>query len=194
MAIHSSSEQPAITGVILAGGRGSRMGGQDKGLIIWHQQPLYHHVLQRLKPQVDTVLINANRNLAAYQQSGLPVITDTIPDFPGPLAGMLAALEQAETEWVVFSSCDTPQLPDNLASHLWRNRNGALAVWARSEDRDHPALALMHRSLAKQLREYLDRGERRLLFFLQQAGGHGVLFKHAEAAFSNINYPEDLKN
>lgn len=194
MAINSNSEPPAITGVILAGGRGSRMGGQDKGLIIWHQQPLYHHVLQRLKPQVDTVWINANRNLAAYQQSGFAVIVDTLPDFPGPLAGMLAALEQAETEWVVFSSCDTPLLPDNLVAHLWRNKNCALAVWACSEERDHPALALMHRSLATPLREYLERGERRLLLFLRQAGGHGVLFSNAGAAFNNINNPEDLKN
>lgn len=194
MAINSNSERPAITGVILAGGRGSRMGGQDKGLIVWHQQPLYHHVLQRLKPQVDTVWINANRNLAEYQQSGFPVITDTMPDFPGPLAGMLAALEQADTEWIAFSSCDTPQLPDNLVSHLWRNKNGAPAVWARSEQRDHPALALMHRSLAKKLRQYLERGDRRLLLFLQQAGGHGVLFSNAGTAFNNINHPEDLKN
>lgn len=194
MAINSNSERPAITGVILAGGRGSRMGGQDKGLIVWHQQPLYHHVLQRLKPQVDTVWINANRNLAEYQQSGFPVITDTMPDFPGPLAGMLAALEQADTEWVAFSSCDTPQLPDNLVSHLWRNKDGAPTVWARSEQRDHPALALMHHSLAKQLRHYLERGDRRLLLFLQQAGGHGVLFSNASTAFNNINHPEDLKN
>jgi len=194
MAISSNSERPPVTGVILAGGRGSRMGGRDKGLIVWHQQPLYHHVLHRLKPQVDTVWINANRNLAAYQQSGCPVISDTIPDFPGPLAGILAALEQVDTEWVVFSSCDTPQLPDNLVIHLWHNKGSALTVWARSEERDHPALALMHRSLAKQLREYLDRGDRRLLLFLQQAGGHGVLFSNVGTAFNNINHPEDLKN
>ena len=170
------------------------MGGEDKGLILWQNRPLYQHVLQRLQPQVTTVWINANRNLAEYQQSGFPVITDTMPDFPGPLAGMLAALEQADTEWVAFSSCDTPQLPDNLVSHLWRNKNGAPAVWARSEQRDHPALALMHRSLAKQLRQYLECGDRRLLLFLQQAGGHGVLFSNAGTAFNNINHPEDLKN
>lgn len=194
MAINPDSTHPFITGVILAGGRGSRMGGQDKGLIMWQQQPLYLHVLQRLKPQVTTVWINANRNFAAYQQSGVPVIADTLPDFPGPLAGMLAALKLAKTEWVVFTSCDTPQLPDNLVRHLWQSKGTSPAVWARSEERDHPALALLHRDLAEQLQQYLERGERRVLLFLQQVGGHAVLFSNAGEAFNNINSPEDLKN
>lgn len=194
MAINSGPEHPAITGVILAGGRGSRMGDQDKGLVIWHQLPLYLHVLQRLKPQVSTVWINANRNLAAYQQSGVPVIADTLPDFPGPLAGMLAALEQVETEWVVFTSCDTPQLPGNLVTHLWDNRGSALAVWARSEERDHPALALLNRALITPLQQFLERGDRRLMLFLQEVGGHSVLFSNAGQAFNNINRPEDLQN
>ena len=193
MTINSDPEYPAITGVILAGGRGSRMGGQDKGLIIWQQQPLYLHVLQRLQPQVTTVWINANRNFAIYQQIGVPVITDTIAGFPGPLAGILAALEQAETEWVVVAPCDTPFLPENLVMHLWCNKGNAPAVWARSEERDHPTMALLHRSLATQLRQYLANDERRLMLFLQQAGGHSVLFRQARAAFHNMNCPEDLK-
>lgn len=192
MTSNSDPGYPAVTGVILAGGRGSRMGGLDKGLIIWQQQPLYIHVLRRLKPQVTTVWINANRNFAAYQQSGIPVIADTMADFPGPLAGMLAALQQAETEWVIFSPCDTPELPENLFVHLWRNKGAALAVWARSEDRDHPAMALLHRSLAEQLQQYLKNGDRKLMLFLQQSGGHGVLFSDAGGAFNNFNRPEDL--
>lgn len=170
------------------------MGGQDKGLIIWQQQPLYRHVLQRLAPQVTTVWINANRNLAAYQQSGLTIITDTIPDFAGPLAGMLSALQQAETEWLVFVSCDTPLLPNDLVTQLWRHKGSALAVWARSAERDHPALALVHRDLAKPLEQFLAQGDRRVMQFLQQVGGHSVLFRDAGNAFNNMNRPEDLSS
>ena len=195
--VHSSisdTELPAITGVILAGGRGSRMGGQDKGLVVWQQKPLYLHVLRRLLPQVTTILINANRNLAIYQQSGYPVIFDTISDFPGPLAGILTALEHTETDWVVVTPCDTPLLPENLVTELWRNKGNAPAVWACSEERDHPTLALLHRDLAPLLRQYLATGERRLMVFLQQAGGHSVVFHHAETAFRNMNHPEDLQH
>ncbi|WP_455820586.1 molybdenum cofactor guanylyltransferase MobA [Pseudomonas cerasi] len=189
----SAPERETITGVILAGGRGSRMGGEDKGLILWQSKPLYQHALQRLQPQVTTVWINANRNIEVYQQSGLPVISDTLTDFPGPLAGMLAALQQAETEWVVFTPCDTPLLPNNLVQNLWQYKGTAYAVWARTEERDHPTLALMHRSIADSLQRYLAGGDRKLMLFLQQTGGHSVLFDQAEAAFRNFNHPEDLK-
>ncbi|UWS33674.1 molybdenum cofactor guanylyltransferase MobA [Erwinia pyrifoliae] len=181
-----------VTGVILAGGRSSRMGGADKGLIKWHNQPLYQHVLQRLQPQVTTVWISANRNIEVYQQSGVPVIRDTMADFPGPLAGILAALQQVETDWVVFTSCDTPCLPENMAQHLWLYRGKARAVWARTGERDHPTQVLLHRSLADSLQQYLMQGDRKLMLFLQQAGGHSVLFAQGEPAFRNFNYPEDL--
>lgn len=181
-----------ITGVILAGGRGSRMGGEDKGLINWHNQPLYQYVLQRLQPQVTTVWINANRNIELYQRSGVPVICDTLADFPGPLAGILAALQQTETEWVVFSSCDTPCLPENLTQHLWQYKGKARAVWARTGERDHPTHTLLHRSLADSLQQYLAQGDRKLMLFLQQVGGHSVYFAQGEPAFRNFNRPEDL--
>lgn len=181
-----------ITGVILAGGRGNRMGGQDKGLVLYHNKPLYQHVMQRFAPQVTTVWINANRNIEVYQQSGMTVISDTLPDFPGPLAGMLAALQKAESEWIAFCSCDTPCIPSNLVCRLLDERGQALAVWARTEQRDHPTLALLHRSLSVPLQRYLAGGERKLLLFLEQVGGHGVLFSRSEDAFRNINQPDDL--
>lgn len=184
--------QENITGIILAGGRGSRMGGRDKGLIDYHNQPLWLHVLQRLRPQVANVLINANRNIAIYQQSGLPVIRDTLRDFPGPLAGMLTGLQQINSEWAIFTPCDTPLLPGDLVAHLWHNKGRAKAVWARSEERDHPTMALLHRDLAAELANYLAQGDRKLMLFLQQAGGHAVLFPLSDAAFCNINSPEDI--
>lgn len=182
----------ALTGVILAGGQGRRMGGQDKGLVLFNGIPLYQHVLQRLRPQVDIVMISANRNLDRYQLSGCTVIPDTLPDYPGPLAGMLSALLTAETEWVAFCSCDTPFVPVDYVDQLWRQREKAPAVWARSAERDHPALALMHRSLAEPLADYLQRGERRLMQFLHEQGGHAVQVSQNEAPFRNVNTPEDL--
>lgn len=193
MSPFSATEKAAITGVILAGGRGSRMAGEDKGLLLWRKRPLYQHVLQRLQPQVNTVWINANRNIALYQRSGLPVISDTLAGYPGPLAGMLAALQQVKTAWVAFSSCDTPQLPENFVAHLWQHKGEAKAVWSRTEERDHPTLALLHRDLAPLLAQYLAQGDRKLLLFLQQAGGHSVLFSEAGTAFDNFNHPQDLQ-
>ena len=183
---------PVFTGVILAGGQGSRMGGRDKGLVQLHNQPLYQHVLQRLQPQVDSVLISANRHLDQYQLSGCKVITDTLPDWPGPLAGMLSGLRHSQSEWVVFCACDTPYIPQDFVLRLWQQRAEAPAVWVRSAMRDHPVLALLNRALADELATYLARGERRLMQFLRASGGHAVLFEENERVCRNINTADDL--
>ncbi|HEV8312245.1 MAG TPA: molybdenum cofactor guanylyltransferase MobA, partial [Burkholderiaceae bacterium] len=107
-----------ITGLILAGGRGSRMGGVDKGLQNHHGIPLAMHALLRLQPQVGAMLINANRNLGAYESMGVPVWPDALPDYPGPLAGMLAGLERCTTPYLVTVPCDTPNFPDDLVERL----------------------------------------------------------------------------
>lgn len=184
----------AFTGVILAGGQGSRMGGQDKGLLELQGKPLYQHVLQRFMPQVNIVLISANRNIDRYQHSGCQVITDSMPDYPGPLAGMLSGLQHSKTEWVAFCACDTPWLPEDFVARLWQQHGDAPAVWVRSTQRDHPALALVHRSLTDDLEAWLLRGERRLMQFLREHGGHAVTFADPESAFRNINTPDDLLN
>ncbi|QKJ89109.1 molybdopterin-guanine dinucleotide biosynthesis protein A [Paramixta manurensis] len=181
-----------VTGVILAGGRSQRMGGEDKGLMMFRTQPLWQHVLQRLQPQVAQVVISANRHPQRYRQSGLTVIGDTLPDFPGPLAGMLATLRAIDTEWAAFSSCDTPFIPHDFVQRLWQEKHDAQAVWVRSAARDHPALALVHRDVADRLEDFLHRGERRLRLFLQQVGGRPVLFDDDERLFININTPQDL--
>ncbi|MGC7405224.1 molybdenum cofactor guanylyltransferase MobA [Pandoraea pneumonica] len=108
----------AITGLILAGGRGQRMGGRDKGLQLYDGRPLAAHVLARLAPQVGTVLISANRNHATYAALGADVISDETQDFAGPLAGMLSGLRAAKTEYVLVVPCDSPLLPDDLAVRL----------------------------------------------------------------------------
>lgn len=184
----------AFTGVILAGGQGSRMGGQDKGLLMLQGEPLYQHVLRRFRPQVNIVLISANRNIDRYQASGCQVVTDSMPDYPGPLAGMLSGLRHSETDWVAFCACDTPWLPIDFVARLWQQRGTAPAVWVKSTLHDHPALALVNCTLADDLEAWLLRGERRLMQFLREHGGHAVEFPDSESAFRNINTPNDLIN
>lgn len=192
MNIRSPTILTSVTGVILAGGRGSRMGGKDKGLVLYHGKPLYQHVLARLQPQVGKIYISANRHLSIYQQSGLKVITDTLPDFPGPLAGMLTALYSINSDWAAFVPCDTPEIPGDIIWRLWQQKGNASIVWARTAERDHPTIALIHTQVATSLATFLARGERKVMLFLRQAGGHSVLFEDDPSAFANINHPEDL--
>lgn len=181
-----------LTGIILAGGQGRRMGGQDKGLVQLDGRPLYQHVLERLRPQVDIVMINANRNIDRYQLSGCRVVQDVFDGYPGPLAGIYSALVAIDGEWAAFCSCDTPAVPLNFVEKLAEQRGEAPAVWVRSQSRDHPTLALIHRKMAVPLHDYLHAGERRLMHFLRDHGGHAVQLDNDEAAFRNINTPDDL--
>ena len=183
-----------VTGVVLAGGKASRMGGQDKGLMMLDGQPLWRHVADRLYPQVNRIVISANRNLEIYRASGLPVMADMLSDFPGPLAGMLSVMQQTDDEWLLFCPCDTPFIPDNLVARLTAERLQAPVVWVHDGDRDHPAIALAHRSLAPHIADYLAKGERRVMVFMRQVGGHSVDFSGMINAFRNINTPEDLQN
>ncbi|MGB8663332.1 MAG: molybdenum cofactor guanylyltransferase MobA [Serratia inhibens] len=182
-----------ITGIILAGGRATRMGGEDKGLVQVAGMPLYKHVLTRLRPQVGPIAISANRNQARYQESGLPTIGDLTADFPGPLAGILAGLRYATTEWVVFVPCDVPDFPTTLVEQLWQQKGRSLAAYASDGERAHPTLALLHTSLAPQLASYLAQGDRKLMLFLDAAGAHQVPFTGQQAAFHNLNTREDCQ-
>lgn len=192
MDAQSTGALAEVTGVILAGGRGSRMGGEDKGLVMLNGQPLYQHVLQRVQPQVATVCISANRNQTRYLQSGFPVIADSIPGYAGPLAGMLAALEAVTTPWALFVSCDTPFIPCHLAQQLWQQRGSASAVWVRNADRDHPTIALIHRQASEPLADFLQRGERKLMLFLASIDAKSVIFTDDSRCFTNINTLDDL--
>lgn len=182
-----------VTGVVLAGGKASRMGGQDKGLMLLDGKPLWQHVSDRLHPQVSSVVISANRNLNTYQESGLPVISDTLSDFPGPLAGMLSVMQQLPDEWFLFCPCDTPFIPVDLFARLDIGRLQAPVVWVHDGDRDHPAVALAHRNLASKISDYLIRGDRRVMVFMREVGGHSVDFSDIKPAFRNINTLEDLQ-
>ncbi|HVE54750.1 MAG TPA: molybdenum cofactor guanylyltransferase MobA [Ramlibacter sp.] len=158
-----------VTGVILAGGRGSRMGGVDKGLQNFRGMPLALHTLMRLGPQVAEVLINANRNLAAYESFGAQVWPDGISDFAGPLAGFLVGLEHCETELLVTVPCDTPLFPPDLVERLLEalERDGAdiAMAAAREEDgnvRTQPVFTLMKRDLLESLVRFTHEGGRKI--------------------------------
>lgn len=185
-----------ITGVVLAGGQGRRMGGKDKGLVLLNGIALFRYVLETLRPQVSQLVISANRHIDIYQQTGIPVIADSLPDYPGPLAGMLAVMEAVESEWFLFSPCDTPNIPSDLASSLWDALGdpASAAVWVNDGERDHPGIALVHHSAKVALRDYLSAGERRVMFFLRSIGGRAVLFDNSSIQFTNINTLDELSN
>jgi molybdopterin-guanine dinucleotide biosynthesis protein A len=181
-----------VTGVILAGGKASRMGGQDKGLLELKGKPLWQHVAHALRPQVDKLIVSANRNLEVYRASGLPVIQDYIADYPGPLAGILSVMQQSDSDWYLFSPCDTPFIPDCLAERLSSASEHSPAIWVHDGERDHPTIALIHRKIVPELQHYIDLGERRVMVFLKSSGGSSVDFSDMKQAFVNVNTPEDL--
>ncbi|SLM61165.1 Molybdopterin-guanine dinucleotide biosynthesis protein MobA [Dickeya aquatica] len=170
------------------------MGGNDKGLIELEGKPLYQHVIERLMPQVDTLVINANQHQEHYQQSGYPVIGDINRGFSGPLSGVLTGLSVAKTDWVIFVPCDVPALPHDLVSRLRQHHKEALAIYATDGIRPHPTLLLIHTSLSHKLNTFLAKGDRKLMLFLESAGAKPVSFADQPMAFRNLNTPEDLAN
>ena len=184
-----------ISAVILAGGKARRMGGQDKGLQILGKQSLIEHVINRLQPQIHDISINANRNQTEYAKFSFPVFSDELPDFQGPLSGMLTALEKTKTDFILFTPCDTPFFPTNLLDKLQSavKNDRTLIAYACDEEREHPVFCLMSIQLKEKLRHYLASGERRLLQFMQENGGISVKFTKEEGNFENFNTMDDLK-
>jgi molybdenum cofactor guanylyltransferase len=191
------SARDGITGLILAGGRGSRMGGVDKGLQIHRGWPLAAHALERLRPQVGRLMVNANRNLETYRAMGVPVWPDEVPDYPGPLAGMLAGLAHCETALMATVPCDTPNFPldlvARLASGLERaDADIAVAYTRAGEDLfPQPVFCLMKTSLEDALAAFIAAGERKTGFFARGQRNTRVVFDH-DAEFFNINTLTEL--
>lgn len=185
-----------ISAVILAGGRATRMGGVDKGLQLLQGKPLFWHSYQRLLPQIKQISINANRNIAQYEQSGLTVFPDELPDFQGPLSGILTALRLATTDFVLFVPCDCPYLPLNLVEKLKQaiEKREALAAYVHDGEREHPTFCLVSTTLHPYLSEYLRRGKRRMLQFMREHHALAVDFSEQKETFKNINTLDDLTN
>lgn len=157
-----------ITGLVLAGGRGSRMGGVDKGLQNFNGVPLALHTLLRLQLQVGEMMVNANRNLAAYESFGAPVWPDSLPDYAGPLAGVLTGLERCETPWLLTVPCDSPLFPIDLAERLAEaaaREDAEIAMASAPEDgqlRPQPVFSLLRVDLLESLVAFTHGGGRKI--------------------------------
>lgn len=187
-----------ITGLILAGGRGSRMGGVDKGLQNYRGMPLALHALLRLGPQVGHVMINANRNLGAYEAFGAPLWPDALPDFAGPLAGFLAGLEQCETPYLVSVPCDSPQFPLDLVQRLadaLEAQGAEIAIAATLEDdvmRTQPVFCMMKADVMESLVRFTHEGGRKIDRWTALHRCVEVPFNDA-SAFANANTLAELQ-
>ena len=187
-----------ITGLILAGGRAQRMGGIDKGLIPFHGKPMIESTITRLKPQVSTILINANRSITKYAHYGYPVLMDQTPDFSGPLAGFSIGLKHCKTPYLLTSPCDSPLLPMDLAEKMaveLEDSNLEL-VFASSKEADgkiwsQPVFCLMKNSLQDSLDAFLSKGDLKIDRWFKELRSGTVVFENAQA-FANVNTPEEL--
>ncbi len=182
-----------VTGILLAGGQGRRMGGVDKGLQLLRGKPMAQHVIERFAPQVDELLINANQNIEQYQGLGYRVIPDAIGGFVGPLAGLHRGLSEAAHPLVVTAPCDSPFLPLDLVAKLHtalEQQNAELAV-ARTGDQPHPVFCLCRKSVLPSLTAFLESGGRKIDWWYAQLKVANVDFVD-EAAFRNINTREEL--
>lgn len=190
-----------IVGVVLAGGRSQRMGGREKALVDLAGRPMLAHILARFAPQVGRLALNANGDPARFAAFGLPVIADQIPDFPGPLAGVLAGLRWASgwgaTHMATVSS-DAPFIPLDLVARLARASAEAGGAVARSAGRVHPVVALWPIGIADRLEQALATGERRVHRWVETEGMTTVDFTPFEIdgrtvdPFLNVNTPEEL--
>ncbi len=196
--MHASdpATDPDVTGLILAGGRGSRMGGADKGLLAFEGRPLFEWLAARLRPQVGALVVNANRHADAYAALGFAVVPDPVlpgvDAFPGPLAGMLAGLRAARTPWVCCVPCDSPLLPRDFVARMRKtvDASGGDVGMAVCDGRQ-PVFALLRRTLAGDLADALGTGERKIDRWFARHRLVEVDFADHPEAFVNLNTPED---
>ncbi|HEX3098185.1 MAG TPA: molybdenum cofactor guanylyltransferase MobA [Usitatibacter sp.] len=183
-----------VTGIVLAGGQGSRMGGVDKGLQPFRGKPMVAHAIERLAPQVDELLVNANRNPADYERFGHRVIADEIPGFAGPLAGFERGLAHAAGALVVTVPCDSPFLPPDLVARLKAalEAKGADLAVAKTGTQAHPVFCLMRRTVHPSLEAFLGSGERKIDRWYASLAVVEVAFDDEADAFLNINTREEL--
>ena len=188
----------AVTGIILAGGQGRRMGGVDKGLQPLRGQPMAAHAIARLAPQVDALLINANQNADAYAALGgaqpYPVVADAVGGFAGPLAGLHAGLSAIDTPLAVTVPCDSPFLPLDLVARLRAGLDaaGAQLAVAKTGTQAHPVFALVRREVLPHLTAFLAAGGRKIDAWYASLKVVEVAFDDNPEAFSNINTREEL--
>ena len=183
-----------ITGLVLAGGLGRRMGGIDKGLQAFRGEPMVAQVIRRIAPQVDALIVNANQNIERYAAFGHPVVPDVITGYAGPLAGLHAGLHACRTPLLVTSPCDSPFLPLDLVARLHEalERDGADLAVARTGAQSHPVFSLVHRHVLPGLTDFLDGGGRKVDLWYSALKVVEVSFDDQPDAFANINTLNEL--
>lgn len=189
-------QRDQITALILAGGRGSRMGGVDKGLQLLDGEPLVQHAMRRIAPQAGSVMISANRHAEVYRGYGVPVLPDADTDYPGPLAGFLAGLDHCRTAWLVTVPCDTPRFPADLVAALTAGVGEAPAAVAVTKEsgelRRQSVFCLLRADVRADLIDYMASGGRKVERWLEHLGCVDVPFDDADAFF-NANTPDELR-
>ncbi len=183
-----------VTGIVLAGGQGRRMGGVDKGLQPLRGRPMAAWVVERLAPQVDEILVNANQNAEAYARFGYRVVPDSLGGFAGPLAGLHAGLQAALHPLAVTVPCDSPYLPLDLVERLHASLGGNDLAVARTGAQPHPVFALVRRAVLPHLEKFLAGGGRKIDAWYATLAVAEVSFDDQPDAFRNINTLEELKN
>ncbi|WP_394140237.1 molybdenum cofactor guanylyltransferase MobA [Vibrio chagasii] len=178
--------------VILAGGQASRMGGKDKGLVELNGSPLIQYVIDKLSQQNVSITINANRNLDSYQAFA-PVVSDSFPDYPGPLGGIHAGLKNANTDWVGFVPCDSPQISDDLVQRFCAAvKEDSDILVAHDGEFKQPVFTLFHKRVLPKLEAFLERGDRKIILLYKECVTEYVDFSDAPNCFVNLNTPEEL--
>lgn len=190
----SGKAREPITGVVLAGGQGRRMGGVDKGLQLLRGKAMVQHVIERFAPQVDELLINANQNIEQYQSLGYRVIPDAIGGFAGPLAGLHRGLSEATQGLVATAPCDSPFLPADLIARLYAalSEHQAELTVAKTGDQPHPVFCLCRKSVLPGLTAFMESGGRKIDLWYSKLKIVEVQFEDEAEAFSNINTREEL--
>lgn len=183
-----------ITAVILAGGQGTRFAGVDKGLVKLNKRSLVQHLIERIEPQVSSIIISANRNIETYAKLGFPVYEDGITGFAGPLAGILKGLQECKSEWLLSVPADSPFIPSDIVQRLSQSIESEKIAMPHDGKYLHPTFALLHKSLAPSLDNFLQQGERKARVWMQQQEHSIVDFSDNPSAFININTEDDLKN
>ena len=184
--------QNEISCIILAGGKASRMEGKDKGIQPYKTKPLVLHVIDRLSPQVDDIVISANRNFDEYHSYGYPVCADNSTNYDGPLAGIVSAIPACKHEWILVVPCDMPDLPDNLVDQMYGHISEAPLIKVISNNRDQ-LVFLLHRTLKDSIDSFLHSGQHTVMKWASSQA-HYTLNIDDDFAFNNINTFDQLNS
>ena len=186
-------QRPEITGIVLAGGLARRMGGIDKGLLPYRGHPLTYYALNTMQTITASIRISANRNQARYATFGYPVVSDTVPGYAGPLAGLLAAMKSANTPYVISIPCDCPFISTEVLTRLCDAPLDAEIVTLHDGIRTHPVFMRVNRSLTDSLENYLAQGQHKVIAWIEQHRHQIVDCSDLAACLRNINTPQDLE-